>query len=264
VPTTSFARFLSRGSFRTRTMSAYPELWRFLQSPIGFGSDGGYSRKEWYDRTRVMFDPGLQGGPMPAFLVPLQPGALVIPLEKAILLVGRQSDCDVSLTTSRKISRKHCCIAIVNDNVIVRDLGSTNGISINGERVKSEGRVRMGDELCIGDVRFRLQRDATIPPSADSVTPEQVPISPQVVIPGSSLDNPRSTYPESVNAPPPSLAFPVAIAEDGRDFAVEATFAKLPSASATVKKYEGADSGPLVPFLDEDEDIIPLASSDSF
>lgn len=196
---------------------------------------------------------------MPAYLVPLQPGACVIPLEKAILLIGRQADCDVSLTASRKISRKHCCIAIVNDNVIIRDLGSTNGVSINGERIKSEGRLRMGDELSIGDVRFRLQKEPTIPPSATNLTPEQIPN--QQVVPGSSHANPRSTRQEPA-VPPPSLDFPVALADEGDDFSVESTFQRKKSAG-TVKQVEPADSGPLVPFLEDEHDVIPLAS-DSF
>ena len=57
---------------------------------------------------------------MPAFLVPVDAGQCLIPLEKAILLIGRQSDCDVALTQSRKISRKHCCIAQVNNKYVVR------------------------------------------------------------------------------------------------------------------------------------------------
>ena len=39
---------------------------------------------------------------------------------------------------------------------VVRDLGSTNGIRINGQRVES-GRVRPGDELSIAHIRYRLE-----------------------------------------------------------------------------------------------------------
>ena len=95
---------------------------------------------------------------MAAYLVPVDPGLCVIPLEKAILLIGRQADCDVSLTASRKISRKHCCIAIVNESVIVRDLGSTNGVSINGSCVDREAPLKLGDELAIGMCGFACRR----------------------------------------------------------------------------------------------------------
>lgn len=39
--------------------------------------------------------------------------------------------------------------------VAVRDLGSTNGIRINGQRVET-GQLRPKDELSIGRFRFRL------------------------------------------------------------------------------------------------------------
>ncbi len=93
---------------------------------------------------------------MPAFLIPLDAGGTVIPLEKSIVLVGRQADCDVVLTHSRKVSRKHCCFAQVNDRWIIRDLGSTNGVSINGARIRKEHRLRLGDEILIGDIGFKL------------------------------------------------------------------------------------------------------------
>jgi pSer/pThr/pTyr-binding forkhead associated (FHA) protein len=42
------------------------------------------------------------------------------------------------------------------DRVVVRDLGSTNGIWINGMRVET-GRLRPGDELSIAHFRYRLE-----------------------------------------------------------------------------------------------------------
>ena len=43
-----------------------------------------------------------------------------------------------------------------NGEVMVRDLGSTNGIRINGQRVEI-GRIRPGDELSIAHIRYRLE-----------------------------------------------------------------------------------------------------------
>ena len=91
---------------------------------------------------------------MPPQLVALNEGANIV-LDKPILLLGRHSECDVQIH-SRKISRRHCCIAKVNDYLMVRDLGSTNGIRINGVRVE-EGRLGDGDELTVGNCRYRIQ-----------------------------------------------------------------------------------------------------------
>ena len=41
--------------------------------------------------------------------------------------------------------------------VVVRDLGSTNGIRINGQRIEI-GRLRPGDELSIAQIRYRLEQ----------------------------------------------------------------------------------------------------------
>src|ERR1700720_2149667 len=90
---------------------------------------------------------------MPAQLVALNDGPSIL-LDKPILLLGRHPECDIQID-SRKISRRHCCIAQVADYLVVRDLGSTNGIRINGTRVV-EGRLNQGDERVIGGLCSRV------------------------------------------------------------------------------------------------------------
>jgi predicted component of type VI protein secretion system len=97
---------------------------------------------------------------MPAQLIALTEGPNIL-LDKPILLLGRHPECDIQIE-SRKISRRHCCIAHVENHIIVRDLGSTNGIRINGIRVH-EGELRAEDELTIGNSRYRVQWE-TVPP----------------------------------------------------------------------------------------------------
>jgi predicted component of type VI protein secretion system len=94
---------------------------------------------------------------MPAQLVALDNGPSIL-LDKPILLLGRHPECDIQID-SRKISRRHCCIAQVSDYLVVRDLGSTNGIRINGVRL-IEGRLSTGDELTIGNYRYKVAWDA--------------------------------------------------------------------------------------------------------
>src|SRR4029079_17312766 len=93
---------------------------------------------------------------MPAQLVALTEGPNIL-LDKPILLLGRHPECDIQIE-SRKISRRHCCIAQVGDYLVIRDLGSTNGIRINGIRVL-EGRLRGADEVTIGSNRYRVTWD---------------------------------------------------------------------------------------------------------
>src|SRR5207249_10087497 len=97
---------------------------------------------------------------MPAQLVSLSDGPNIV-VDKPILLIGRHPECDIQID-SRKVSRRHCCIAQVNDYLIVRDLGSTNGIRINVVRVL-EGRLTSGDELTIGSHRYQFSWDTGQP-----------------------------------------------------------------------------------------------------
>jgi len=175
---------------------------------------------------------------MSAFLVPLDPGLCLIPLEKAIVLIGRQADCDVSLTHSRKVSRKHCCIAQVNSSYVIRDLGSTNGVYVNGSRVRKEAGLTLGDELAIGDVRFRLQTEATQK-------------SPKATLEDSQLAK-RVASPRATAVPPPSMDVPVALPEMGADFVVEPSIAQMRSPKNRKR-----------PDFEPQDDVVPLAS-DSF
>ena len=116
---------------------------------------------------------------MPAQLLPLNEGPSIL-LDKPILLIGRHPECDIQID-SRKVSRRHCCIAQVGEVLLVRDLGSTNGIRINGVRVL-EGRLKSGDELTIGNSRFQLRSEPlAIAPGARAPTARE-PVRPAVPV----------------------------------------------------------------------------------
>jgi hypothetical protein len=93
---------------------------------------------------------------MPIRLVALDEGPDIV-IDRAMLIVGRHPQCDARLDSIR-VSRRHCCMMQEqgSDDVIVRDLGSTNGIRINGQRVE-KGTVRPGDELSIAHIRYRME-----------------------------------------------------------------------------------------------------------
>ncbi len=93
---------------------------------------------------------------MPMVLVPIA-GGRPIPLDKAIIYFGRAPGCDVVLANSRKVSRKHCCVAQIDNYFVVRDLGSMNGLRVNDQQVQKESRLKIGDELWVGDVGYLLQ-----------------------------------------------------------------------------------------------------------
>src|SRR6476620_11832461 len=59
-----------------------------------------------------------------------------IPLDRTMVVVGRHPACDTRLDSLR-VSRHHCCMTQEGSEVVVRDLGSTNGIRINGQRLEN-------------------------------------------------------------------------------------------------------------------------------
>jgi predicted component of type VI protein secretion system len=131
---------------------------------------------------------------MPARLVALDEGP-DIPLDRAMVVVGRHPQCDARLDSLR-ISRHHCCMTTDQGEVVVRDLGSTNGIRINGQRVEM-GRLRPGDELSIAHIRFRLDDGqhqemtmADAHPKAPPVSPGLSPVESSPFLPSAKEDNP--------------------------------------------------------------------------
>ena len=95
-----------------------------------------------------------------------------IKLDKPIVLVGRNPECDVVLS-SKKISRKHCVVAQVGQRVVVRDLGSTNGIRVNGQQL-DEADLLAGDELVIGNLNFRLTMESSGPSEATHASDSRI------------------------------------------------------------------------------------------
>jgi EAL domain-containing protein (putative c-di-GMP-specific phosphodiesterase class I) len=72
-------------------------------------------------------------------------------------IVGRQADASLSIP-SATVSRRHAEFAIIDGQLIVRDLGSTNGTSVNGIRLTESCHVNHGDLLQFGQVVFRITK----------------------------------------------------------------------------------------------------------
>jgi pSer/pThr/pTyr-binding forkhead associated (FHA) protein len=105
---------------------------------------------------------------MPARLISLD-GRDHILLDRVLVVVGRHPDSDARIDSSR-VSRKHCCLAIERDGVLVRDLGSRNGTRVNGRKIKV-AVLQPGNELGIAHLRYRLE--------IDDVTRDAVPAQPR-------------------------------------------------------------------------------------
>ena len=70
--------------------------------------------------------------------------------------MGRHPDNDV-VVESPYVSRRHCVILVLPDGgCIIQDLGSTDGVYVDGERIKHPLRLKDGDEICVGGRRLVL------------------------------------------------------------------------------------------------------------
>jgi pSer/pThr/pTyr-binding forkhead associated (FHA) protein len=67
------------------------------------------------------------------------------------VVIGRSPHCDLPLE-SPGASRCHAAVRTVGDRRLVRDLGSTNGTFVNGERLVGERELEEGDRIEVGDV----------------------------------------------------------------------------------------------------------------
>src|SRR5262245_43122110 len=99
---------------------------------------------------------------MSARLVPLTPGAApAVSIQRPVLLIGRHPECDIRIDLP-KISRRHCCVALAYERIMIRDLGSRNGVRVNG-RLIDEVQLHPGDEIAIGPILYRVENPQPAP-----------------------------------------------------------------------------------------------------
>src|SRR5437667_6989340 len=90
---------------------------------------------------------------MRAQLVPLD-GGPPIEIIKDLIVVGRKEECDLRLD-HKSVSKMHCVIVKTDGLLFLRDLGSTNGTRVNGQRVR-RAALLPNDELAIAGHKFRI------------------------------------------------------------------------------------------------------------
>jgi EAL domain-containing protein (putative c-di-GMP-specific phosphodiesterase class I) len=81
-----------------------------------------------------------------------------IPVSATPFWIGRRPDMSLCLS-ARTVSSVHAVLH-EDDELLVRDLGSTNGTFVNGHRVVEDTILRAGDLLQFADVAFRVQPES--------------------------------------------------------------------------------------------------------
>lgn len=73
--------------------------------------------------------------------------------------VGRVDDNTFHIAQG-SVSSHHCEILLRGNDVVVKDLNSTNGTFVNGQQVTTEAVLKPGQTLRLGQVEFRLDTGA--------------------------------------------------------------------------------------------------------
>jgi len=101
----------------------------------------------------------------------------VVQLVRDEITIGRQDGNTIRLT-ERNVSRRHARLVKENGNVLIEDLGSYNGVRVNGEKITGRMRIKEGDLVEIGDYDLGIQGKIDAPamtPAAGSPRPPTIP-----------------------------------------------------------------------------------------
>ena len=90
---------------------------------------------------------------MPRFRLRYQSTNLEMPFGE--FAIGRSSSCNLALADGL-VSRKHAVLHVGPDAVVVEDLGSRNGVAVNGVRINAPRRLSHMDRVYIGSQELVL------------------------------------------------------------------------------------------------------------
>lgn len=144
-----------------------------------------------------------------AFRLRYQAHDLEIP--EGEFVIGRTPECQLALDDPR-VSRKHAVLRAVVDGVIVEDLGSRNGLSVNGTKIEGKRLCVDGDRITIGSQEMLIYRGGsgqhrqTLTVQGATHTLAEIPLEAIRAARDSALDNrPRAVSPsDNARAPQPS------------------------------------------------------------
>jgi len=80
----------------------------------------------------------------------------VFEIAKTETLIGRAPTCDLQVPDD-SMSREHAVVICDGDDASLEDLQSTNGLKVNGKRVRSS-ELSHGDEIEIGQTKMVFTR----------------------------------------------------------------------------------------------------------
>lgn len=111
-----------------------------------------------------------------AHLEVLEAGApRLVPLEGDRITVGRADTNEVALTEDPLVSRLHAVLECYPGGWAIRDLGSRNGTSVEGQRLAGERPLHQGDEILVGSTRMVFHSGEPVDAAPATGTIEPLP-----------------------------------------------------------------------------------------
>jgi hypothetical protein len=93
--------------------------------------------------------------------------------------VGRLEDNAFQIP-EQSVSSHHCEILMRGNDIVIKDLNSTNGTYINGEKI-AEGVLKPGQILRLGSIELRLEGEGAAPAAAPKKQADQTRVIPRGV-----------------------------------------------------------------------------------
>jgi pSer/pThr/pTyr-binding forkhead associated (FHA) protein len=93
----------------------------------------------------------------------------VFPVRNKATILGRRPDCDLCIPL-QVVSRRHCQLSQEEDTLKLRDLSSSNGTFLNGQKLGDEAKLEAGDQFQVGPLIFAVQVDGK--PDVSSLLPD--------------------------------------------------------------------------------------------
>jgi pSer/pThr/pTyr-binding forkhead associated (FHA) protein len=123
-------------------------------------------------------------------LVPVG-GGDAIPLIRETLSLGRRESCDICLRFPN-VSGMHCQLSFQDGYWLIRDMGSTNGIKVNGKRVLKKV-LHPGDTITIAKRNFTIEYTQSIGKQAlDETMEETEDLMDQPLLQKAGLEKPEN------------------------------------------------------------------------
>ncbi len=85
-----------------------------------------------------------------------------IPVQDGMVF-GREEGADI-VVDDKRLSRKHCSIALQDNHFLIKDLGSANGTFVNGQKI-TEAVLKDRDKIQIGSSVFEFRMEKAAAPS---------------------------------------------------------------------------------------------------